>query len=54
MAIDSRRAAQDGWLSVIGQRGKTVTVVDYSFGGHLGNECDLRDGKSVTNGPREN
>ena len=29
MGIDKMRMQQDGWISVIGQTGKTVTVVDY-------------------------
>jgi hypothetical protein len=32
MGIDKRRAAHDGWVSVIGQQGKTITVVDYWLG----------------------
>lgn len=32
MGIDATRAAQDGWVSVIGQHGKTVTVIDYWVG----------------------
>lgn len=32
MALDARRAAHDGWISVIGQSGKTVSVVDYWVG----------------------
>ena len=29
MGMDRTRPAQDGWISVIGQSGKTITVVDY-------------------------
>lgn len=29
MGMDRTRPAQDGWVSVIGQTGKTVTVIDY-------------------------
>jgi hypothetical protein len=32
MGIDATRVAQDGWVSVIGQNGKTVTVLDYWVG----------------------
>ena len=32
MVVDRNRLAQDGWISVIGQNGKTVTVVDYWIG----------------------
>jgi len=32
MGVDRTRLAQDGWVSVIGQNGKTVTVVDYWIG----------------------
>lgn len=32
IAVDRTRAAQDGWVSVIGQNGKTITVVDYWIG----------------------
>ena len=32
MGIDRFRSAHDGWLSVIGQKGKTVTVIDYWIG----------------------
>ena len=31
MGLDHFRAAHDGWISVIGQNGKTVTVVDYQL-----------------------
>ena len=29
IVVDQTRIDYDGWLSVIGQRGKSVTVVDY-------------------------
>ena len=29
MGLDSSRLAHDGWISVIGQRGRTITVIDY-------------------------
>lgn len=32
MGIDRTRTAQDDWISVIGQHGKTVTVIDYYVG----------------------
>jgi ribosomal protein L24E len=32
MGLDRTRFAHDGWVSVIGQNGKTVTVVDYWIG----------------------
>jgi hypothetical protein len=32
IVVDSQRLSEDGWLSVIGQRGKRVTVVDVSVG----------------------
>ena len=32
MGIDNTRPAQDGWISVIGQNGKTVIVVEYWIG----------------------
>ena len=32
IAVDRHRAAHDGWISVIGQRGKTITVIDYWIG----------------------
>ncbi len=32
MGVDAARLTYDGWLSVIGQRGKTVTVADYWTG----------------------
>ena len=32
MGIDKARPSHDGWISVIGQNGKTVTVVDYWIG----------------------
>jgi hypothetical protein len=32
MGVDKTRAPQDGWISVIGQVGKTVSVVDYWVG----------------------
>lgn len=31
-ALDDQRPASDGWVSVIGQRGRKVTVVDYWIG----------------------
>ncbi len=34
MGMDRMRVAQDGWVSVIGQTGKKVTVVDYWIGDH--------------------
>lgn len=33
LGLDKTRASYDGWGSVIGQMGKTVTVVDYRVGG---------------------
>lgn len=32
MGLDRTRAAHDGWISVIGQNGKNVTVIDYWVG----------------------
>jgi ribosomal protein L24E len=32
IAVDRNRGIADGWISVIGQSGKIVTVVDYSIG----------------------
>jgi hypothetical protein len=32
MAVDRMRPGQDGWVSVIGQRGRTVSVVDHWMG----------------------
>jgi hypothetical protein len=32
MGIDQTRIAHDGWLSVIGQTGQRVTVIDYWLG----------------------
>jgi hypothetical protein len=33
MGVDRLRVAHDGWVSVIGQSGQTVAVVDYWLGG---------------------
>jgi hypothetical protein len=32
MGIDTTRPLQDGWLSVLGQQNKKVTVIDYWVG----------------------
>jgi hypothetical protein len=31
MSVDHTRLKQDGWISVIGQQGKTITVIDYQI-----------------------
>jgi hypothetical protein len=50
LGIDDQRIDHDGWVSVIGQTGKRVTVIDYWLGGNRGKETNVESNQD-TNPP---